>query len=135
MVGSVIHKCCVGSVIWNHCNLEATLSTPQCGFQKGMKVFKVKGYTATVNELDKNFLGRNVIDMLPAKFITHAMIKMSLIYLMFLEKRQYGKIKARGCANGRSQRECITKLESSLPCVKTYALFLSCQLNFSKIGV
>ena len=126
MVGSVIHEYCVGSVINTYSNLEATLSTPQYGFQKGMKVFKEKGYTATVKELDKNFIGKNVIDMLPARSITYAMMKMSLTYLMFLKRKRCGKIKARGCADGRSQREYITKLESSSPCVKTHALFLSC---------
>ena len=34
MVGSVIHKHTVGSVIQDYSNLEATLSTPQDGFKK-----------------------------------------------------------------------------------------------------
>ena len=49
-----------------------------------------------------------------------------LVYLMFLKRKQCGKIKARRCADGRSQREYITKLKPSSPCVKTHALFLSC---------
>ena len=57
------------------------------------------------------------------------MMKMSLAYLMFLKRKRCGKIKARGCADGRSQREYITKLESSSPCVKTHALFLSCLVD------
>ena len=113
-------------MINNYSNLEATLSTPQYGFQKGMQVLKEKGYTATVNELDKNLIGRNVIEMLPTRSITHIMIKMSLAYLMFLNRKRCGNIKARGCVDGRSQREYIAKLESSSPCVKTHALFLSC---------
>ena len=84
MVGSVIHGCCVGSVVQDYGNLVATLSTPQCGFQTGMQVFKKKGYTAMVKELDKNLIGRKVIDMPSARSITHAMMKMSLAYLMFL---------------------------------------------------
>ena len=40
MVGLVIHEHCIGSVIKEYTNLEATLSIPQYGFQKGMKVFK-----------------------------------------------------------------------------------------------
>ena len=67
--------------------------------------------------------------MLPARFITHDMMKMSLDYLMFLKRKRFGKIKARGCADGRPQREYITKLESSSPCVKTHALFLSCLVD------
>ena len=101
-----------------------------------MKVFKNKGHTATVKELGKNLIGKNVIDILPARSITHDMMKMSLSYLMFLERKRSGLIKARGCADGRPQQEYITKLEPSSPCVKTHALFLSCIVGaFENRGV
>ena len=129
MVGSVIHEYIVGSFIQHYDNLEATLSTPQYGFEKGLKVFKELGYNATMKELDKNLIGKNVMNMLPARSITHDMMKMSLGYLMFLKRKRCGKIKARGCADGRPQREYITKLESSSPCVKTHALFLNCLVD------
>ena len=58
MVGSVMHEHCIGSVIREYNNLEATLATPQYGFQKGMKVFKDKGHEATVKELGKNIIGQ-----------------------------------------------------------------------------
>ena len=48
---------------------------------------------------------------------------------MFLKRKRFRKIKARGCADGRPQREYITKLESSSPCMKTYALFISCLVD------
>ena len=136
MVGSIIHEYMVGSVIQHYGSLEVSLSTPQYGFQKGLKVFKEAGYEATLKELDKNLIGKNVLDMLPARSITHDMMKMSLSYLMFLKRKRCGKIKARGCVDGRPQREYITKLESSSPCVKTYALFLSCLVDaFKRIKV
>ena len=100
MVGSVIHEHCTGSVIKEYTNLEATLSTPQYGFQKGMKVFKESRHKAAVKELDKNLIGWNVIDMLPARSITHGMTKMSLVYLMFPKRKRSGLIKTRGCADG-----------------------------------
>ena len=87
------------------------------------------GCEAITKELDKNLIGKNAIDMLPAKSITNDMMKMLLAYLMFLKRKRCGKIKARGCADGRSQKEYITKLESSSPCVKTRALFLSCLVD------
>ena len=59
-------------------------------------MFKKKGYEATVKELEKNLIGKNVIDMLPAMSVTHDMIKMSLVYLMFLKRKRSGQIKARG---------------------------------------
>ena len=91
-----------------------------------MEVFKKKGHKATVKELDKNRIGRYVINMLPTRSITHDMMEMSLAYLMFLQRKRSRQVKARGCADGRLQREYITKLESSSPCVKTHALFFSC---------
>ena len=110
MVGSVIHEYIVGSVIQPYGNLKATLSTPLYGFQKGLKEFKELGYKATIKELDKNLIGKNFIDMLPARSITHDMMKMSLAYLMFLKRKRCGKIKARGCADGRSQTDILPSL-------------------------
>jgi hypothetical protein len=88
------------SVISGYGNLEATLSTPQYGFQKGLKVFGEDGYKATIKELDANLIGRNVIDILSPECITRDIFKMSLGYLMFLKRKRCGKIKARGCADG-----------------------------------
>ena len=89
-------------------------------------MFKKSGHEATVKQLDKNPISRNVINMLPARSTTYAMMKIPLAYLMILERKRSGQVKARGCPDDRPQREYITKLESSLLCVKTHALFLSC---------
>ena len=129
MVGFMIHECCVGSVIQEYGNLEATLSMPQYRFQTGMKVFKEQGYKATVKELDKSLIGRNVINMLPARSITHAMMKMSFAYLMFLKRI---KDQSKWLCQQQIQREYITKLESSSRCVKTHALFLNCLVDAFK---
>ena len=67
-----------------------------------------------------------MIDMLPARSITHDMMKMPLSYLMFLKMKRNGLVKGRGCADGSPQQEFISKIKSSSPCVKTHALFLSC---------
>ena len=78
VIGAVTHEHCIGLVITEYNNLESILVsfTPQYGFQKGMKVFREEGHTATVKELKKNLIGKNVIDMLPAKSVTHDMMKM-----------------------------------------------------------
>ena len=60
------------------------------------------------------------------------MMKMALAHLTFLKRKRCWKIKERGCADGRSQREYIIKLESSLPCLKTCALFFSCLVDVFK---
>ena len=75
-----------------------------------MKVFRKKRYTATVKKLDKNLIGRNVIDMLLARLITHTIMKMYLVYLMFLKRKQCAKIKARGCADSRSKENTSPNL-------------------------
>jgi hypothetical protein len=54
---------------------------------------------------------------------------MSLGYLMFLKRKRCGKIKARGCADGRPQREYITKDRSSSPTVANNALFATCLVD------
>ena len=44
---------------------------------------------------------------------------------MFLKMKKSGKIKARGCADGRPQRKYISKDDTASPTVSTEALFLS----------
>jgi hypothetical protein len=53
----------------------------------------------------------------------------ALNYLMFLKRKRFGKIKARGCADGRPQREYISKDKSSSPTVSIYALMTSCLMD------
>ena len=89
-------------------------------------MFKKRGHEAKVKELDKNLIGCNMIDMLPARSVTHDMMEMFFSYLIFLQRKRSGHVKARGCTDDRPQQEYITKLESSSLCVKTHALFLSC---------
>ena len=48
---------------------------------------------------------------------------------MFLKRKRAGDVKARVCADGRPQHEYISKEESSLPTVSTYALFISCAMD------
>ena len=48
---------------------------------------------------------------------------------MFLKRKRSGKMKGRGCADGRSQRDYITKEESSSPTVSLYALMGSCVMD------
>ena len=57
----------------------------------------------------------NVLDMLDPKSVSYDMMRMSLGYLMFLKRKRDGKIKARGCADGRSQWEYISKLNPVPP--------------------
>ena len=48
---------------------------------------------------------------------------------MFLKKKLCGRIKGRGCADGRKQRVYISKEDSSSPTVTTEGMMLSCILD------
>ena len=48
---------------------------------------------------------------------------------MFLKRKRGGKFKARGCVDGRPQRDYMTKEESASPTVATEALLISCVID------
>ena len=105
--------------------LHGLRSTQHYEFNRGMKEFEETGYNATASELSDNFIGMDAVDMLDKTQITSDMYVNALNYLMFLKRKRTNVVKARGCANGRPQREFIFKDESSSPKVSTYALFIS----------
>ena len=57
--------------------------------------------------------------------MTKEEIKRALPYLMFLKRKRCGKIKGRGCADGRSQRDFISKEEASSLTASLYAIMLT----------
>ena len=109
--------------------LEASKSTPMYGYRKGLKIFGDSGYQATVKELRDNLIGQGCSDVQTEKETTWDMQKRALSYLMFLKRKRCGKLKVRGCADGRPQQEYITKEESSSPTVSLYALMGSCVMD------
>ena len=71
--------------------IEASKSTPQYGFRKGLKLFRNGGYQPAKNKLETNLLGRGCIDMLPRKDLTWDIQKRALEYLMFLKSKKSKK--------------------------------------------
>ena len=67
--------------------------------------------------------------MLDKSRVTSDVYANALSSLMFLKRKRTSKVKARGCADGRPQREYISKDESNSPTVSTYALFISCAMD------
>jgi hypothetical protein len=124
---TLAHSCraYVLSTITSYSNIEASKSTPQYGFNRGLKEFRELGYEATVRELDSTLLGMGAVRMLKPSEMNNNIRFEALNYLMFLKRKRCGKIKTRGCADGRPQREYITKDESSSPTVSIYALMTS----------
>jgi len=53
----------------------------------------------------------------------------ALSYLMFLKMKRGGDIKGRGCADGRKQREYMSKDDTSSPTVCIEALVFSCMID------
>jgi hypothetical protein len=90
----------------------------------GLKKFGEKGTQAVLTEL-KQLHDRGVMEPKRPQTLTQQDKRNSLSYLMFLKEKKNGAIKGRGCADGRKQREFISKEESSSPTVSTEAVFLT----------
>ena len=81
--------------------IEASKSTPHYRLRKGLELFGDKGYQAAKDKLEKKLLGKGCIDMLSWKDLTWDIQTRALGYFMFLKRKRSGKMKGRGCANGR----------------------------------
>mgnify|MGYP003333922282 FL=1 len=75
--------------------MEASKSTPQYGFRKGLEIFGEDGKQAAMNELKNNLVGHGCLNMLHPHEVTPLIQKKALSYLMFLKRKRCGKIK--GC--------------------------------------
>jgi hypothetical protein len=92
--------------------------------KKGLKHFQKKGVEALMAEMSQLHY-RETIKPVFADSMTREQKLQALRYLMFLRENRCGRIKARGCADGRMQRLWKTKEETSSPTVRTNSLFLT----------
>ena len=76
--------------------------TDQMSAKAGLKEFGDKGAALIMQELEQ-LLYRKVIVGRKASSLTSSQRKATLPYLMFLKEKRCGKVKARGCADGRKQ--------------------------------
>jgi hypothetical protein len=97
----------------------------QHSMKKGIELYGEKGVEAVLKEL-KQLHDREV--MIPRE-LTREEKRASLQYLMFLKQKRCGKIKGRGCADGRKQRDYTTKEESSSPTVAIESVLLTCVID------
>ena len=95
---------------------------------KGLKVFGQEGANAVLKEL-KQLHDRMVMTPVSSTTISKQEKQAALQYLMFLKKKRSGKIKGRGCADGRKQRLYASKDNVSSPTVATEALLLTCLID------
>ena len=68
--------------------------------KKGLKLFGEGGYAAVKKEMQQ-LHDRKVMQPVHRKHLSPKQKKEALGYLMFLKKKQCGKIKGRGCADRR----------------------------------
>jgi hypothetical protein len=64
-----------------------------------------------------------------ANELTREEKRAALHYLMILKKKRNGRIKGRGCADGRKQRLHTNKEDASSPTVAIEAVMLSCVID------
>ena len=88
------------SIIMDYIDLTASPTTPQYGFNKGLKFFEQDGYKATISELKYNLIRWGCVNMLEKRDILSEIRKKALAYLIFLKRKQSGKVKTCGCADG-----------------------------------
>lgn len=103
---------------------NAPLATPQMGMKKGIKIFGQAGVDAVKVEMQQVH-DRKVMKPKPATELTRAQKQEALAYLMFLKRKRCGRIKGRGCADGRKQRAYTAREDAASPTVSTEAIFLT----------
>lgn len=105
------------------------MSTQQFGFMKGLRLFGDAGYHVTVKELEENLVGRNYITMLSKNEITKDIRLKSMGYLLFLKRKRCGKVKSRGCVDGRPQREFLLREDCTTPTISLHELMATCIID------
>ena len=95
---------------------------------KGLRIFGEKGTNAVLTGL-KQLHDKHVMEPLHGNQLTRKEKSAALQYLMFLKQKRSGKIKGRGCADGRKQRLYMDKDEVSSPTISTESLLLTCMID------
>jgi Reverse transcriptase (RNA-dependent DNA polymerase) len=100
----------------------------QVSMKRGLKMFGDKGREAVEAELHQ-LHDRKVMEPVHAESLSPEEKKKALQYLMFLKEKRCGKIKGRGCADGRKQRLYTAKEEASSPTVAIESILLSAVID------
>ncbi len=102
---------------------DGLLATAQMSMKKGLKMFGDTGIDA------QQLHDRRVMDPVHARDLTPEELKEALGYLMFLKRKRCGKVKGRGCADGRKQRPHIDRADAASPTVATESVFLTAVID------
>ena len=94
-----------------------------------LKVFVKKGEDEVQKELQQ-FHDRRVVEPKKPQDLSYEQRIRSLAYLMFLKlKIDEVRIKGRGCADGRKQRDWLSKEDTPSPTMSTEGPILSCMID------
>ena len=107
---------------------EVNQATPQMPMKKGIKLFGNKGVAAVKVEIQQ-LHDRGVLRAVHKTDLSWNEVQQALGYLMFLKRKRCGKIKGRGCADGRKQRAYIEKEDSASPTVATDSVFITAVID------
>ena len=105
-----------------------TMITEQMSAKKGLRLFGQDGANAIKKELEQ-LVYRCVMHGKHPGHLTKKQWKSALKYLIFLKQKQCGRIKARGCADGRKQHIYKSNKETSSPTISVESLFLTCIID------
>ena len=107
---------------------EYLFTTEQMNWKKGLKVFGEKGEEAIQKELQQI---HDMEGFQPKHWyeLTKEERAEALKYLMYLKEKRDGRIKGRGCADGRKQRAYIPKAEASSPTATLAGIMLTCMVD------
>jgi hypothetical protein len=108
-------------------DLEAIALT-QYTLKRGLKEFGKDGLVALGKEVEQLHT-RKVAKPVDGSNLTRDQKRAALRYLMFLTKKRCGRIKARGCADGRKQRETTAKEDAAAPTVAIESVMLSATID------
>jgi len=93
-------------------------------------MFGEAGVEAVLRKEMQQLHTRKVMSPRKAKELTASQKKEALGYLMFLKRKRCGKVKGRGCADGRKQRAYTAREDASSPTVvATEAVFLTAVID------
>ena len=103
----------------------------QYNLKKGLEKFGIAGMNAVQEEL-RQLDTRDVFSPVHSNTMSLTDKHEALPYLMFLKQKRSGKIKGRGCADGRRQRLCSKKEYASSPTVAIESVFLTSIIDASE---
>jgi hypothetical protein len=98
------------------------------GLKRGLKHFGEKGYNAAMEEM-KQLHERVVFKSVSVHELTQQDKTRALESLIFLVEKRDGRIKARTCDNGSTQRSYINKEDAASPTALTKAFLITAAIK------